>query len=109
MARERLHQGLISRGYQVAESEPDASSTVLVWNLDIDVRYGNQSLRYLVGFGAGKGHIRSTLVVEDPAQGEIYRTGADSDMSIGAFGGDMDKVFRSNIKKLVGALPAPQP
>ena len=81
----------------------------MIWNLDIDVQYGNRALRYTVGFGAGKGHVRSTLVVDDGAKQEKYRSGADSDLAIGGFGGDIGAVLRDNIHKLVGALPAPNP
>jgi uncharacterized lipoprotein YajG len=107
-AREQLREGLASRGYQVVEAGA-APAGALVWDLDADVQYGNRALRYFVGFGAGKGHVRTTLVVRDAAKQEKYRAGADSDLAMNVFGGDMGKVLRTNITKLVGALPAPTP
>lgn len=106
-ARSSLNEGLAAKGYQVVAAAPAPGSATLTWNLDIDVQYGNRALRYMVGFGAGKGHVRSTLVVEDGAKQEKYRSGADSDLAMGGFGGDIGKVLRDNIHKLVGALPAP--
>ncbi len=108
-ARSSLQEGLAARGYQVVTEAPTPSGATLIWNLDIDVQYGNRALRYTVGFGAGKGHVRSTLVVDDGAKQEKYRSGADSDLAIGGFGGDIGAVLRDNIHKLVGALPAPNP
>jgi len=107
-ARSRLQEGLTARGYQVVTEPPAPGSAALIWNLDVDVRYGNRALRYVVGFGAGKGHVHSALVVQDDAKQTKYRSGADSDLSIGVFGGDIGQVLRGNIEKLSASLPAPQ-
>lgn len=108
-ARSHLQEGLATRGYQVVTEAPTQSSATLTWNLDVDVQYGSRAKRYWVGFGAGKGHVRSTIVAADGANQEKFRSGADSDLAIGAFGGDIGRVLRSNIDKLVASLPAPQP
>lgn len=106
-ARSRLQEGLVAKGYQVVAEAPAPGSATFTWNLDIDVQYGNRAMRWVVGFGAGKGHVRSTLVVDDGAKQERYRSGADSDLAMHITGGDIGTVIRDNMSKLIDALPAP--
>jgi hypothetical protein len=107
-ARWRLLQALTTKGYHVVTEAPAQVSTTLIWNLDVDVQYGNRATRYLVGFGAGKGSVHSTLVIDDGAESERYRSGVDSDLDIGVFGGDISQVMHANLDKLLSTLPAPR-
>src|SRR5262245_12835032 len=107
-ARSRLLQALTTKGYHVVTDAPAQGSTTLIWNLDVEVQYGNRAMRYLVGFGAGKGSVHSTLVVDDDAKSERYSAGVDSDLDIGAFGGDIGQVLHANLDKLLSTLPAPR-
>jgi len=79
---------------------------VLTVSLDVDITYGNRALRYWAGFGAGKGGVDSVLTINDSQdQTEKFRAVADSDLSVGAFGGDIGKVFRKNIEGLLQQYP----
>ena len=82
-----------------------ARGATLLLDLDVDVQYGNRALRWAVGFGAGKGGVYSVLTIKDARTGEIvYKSQADSDLSVGAAGGDIGSVLESNIKKLIAEL-----
>ena len=108
-ARSRLQQALTTKGYHVVAEAPAQVGTTLTWNLDVDVQYGSRAMRYWIGFGAGKGYVHSTLVVDDSANAEKYRAGVDSDLDIGMFGGDIGQVMQENLDKLMSALPPPRP
>lgn len=107
-ARSRLLQALTTKGYHVVSEAPAQSGATLIWNLDVDVQYGSRAMRYWVGFGAGKGSVHSTLVIDDGAKSERYRSGVDSDLDMGAFGGDIGQVMHANLDELMNALPAPR-
>ncbi len=56
--------------------------------------------------GAGKGSVASVLMVTDSQTGEDkFRAAADSDMTMGAFGGDMEAVLKKNVRALVDQYP----
>lgn len=83
-----------------------APEKVLVVNLSTEVTCGNRAMRYFVGFGAGKGGVSSLLSMADSTtRAEIFSATADSDLSVGAFGGDIGKAFTSNLEKLLQQYP----
>lgn len=63
----------------------------------IDVVYGNQALRYFVGFGAGSGHVSMSLKMKDKFGAVLYATNTEADLSIGVFGGSMQQLVRKTI------------
>ena len=63
----------------------------------IDLVYGNRALRYIVGFGAGAGHMRVTIELKDKHGAVLYATNSEADLAIGVFGGDMSEVARKTI------------
>ena len=78
----------------------------LLFDLDIDIVYGNRAARYFIGFGAGKGTMRSVLTVKDKATGKIvYSATGASDLTIGAFGGSMESVIKNGIDKILEGFP----
>ena len=105
-ARSELEGYLTESHYQLVDQPPTDDERVLVVDLDINVAYGNRALRYWVGFGAGKGGVDSVLSVSDSKTGaEKFRAVAASDLSMGAFGGDMHAVLEENIRQLVDQYP----
>jgi hypothetical protein len=106
-ARSSLSKALAEKGYQVLDGAPVAATDPQTVDLDVDLQYGNRAMRYFVGFGAGKGHVRSTMNIKDMAGRVLFESAADSDLAMGGFGGDMGSVFRANIEKLLSSLPAP--
>ena len=80
----------------------------MVVSLDVDLVYGNRAARYFGGFGAGKGSVDSVLSVMDPSTKVVkFKAVSESDLSMGAFGGDMQSVLKSNIKELIKQYPKP--
>lgn len=67
----------------------------------IDVVYGNRALRYLVGFGAGAGHMAVAIEMKDKQGTVLYATDSEADLGAGAFGGDMSEVARNTIEEAV--------
>jgi hypothetical protein len=108
-ARSNLSGALVEKGYRVLDGAPAPGEDTQTVDLDVDLQYGNRAVRYLVGFGAGKGHVRSKMKIQDSAGKVLFQSGADSDLSMGGFGGDIGAVFTTNIKKLLSSLPAPTP
>jgi len=92
--------------YLLLRQPPASTDKALVLNLDIKMTYGNRALRYWVGFGSGKGGVDSVLTATDSQTGEDkFRAVADSDLSVGAFGGNMEAVLEKNIRALVDQYP----
>ena len=109
-ARSELEVYVRKSHYRLVELVNEDLWGTLVVNLDIDLAYGNRALRYWVGFGAGKGSVDSVLTVIDPmTRDEKLRVVAKSDLAIGGFGGDMEKVLKKNIKLLVEQYPPAPP
>lgn len=95
LAAEELQSMLASKGI-AGGVEGDVLVTCA-----IDITYGNKALRYFVGFGAGAGHIKVRLTLKDASGSVRYATLTESDLAIGAFGGDMKKVMREAIRAAV--------
>ncbi len=75
-------------------------------HLDIDMVYGSRAKRYWGGFGAGRGSVDSVLTVSDNQTGEQkFRAVAESDLSVGGFGGSMEAVLKENVRELVDQYP----
>ena len=105
-ARGELENYVNDSHYQLISQPPAITEKALIINLDIDLTYGNRALRYWVGFGAGKGGVDSVLMATDSETGdEKFRAVAESDLSVGAFGGDMEAILKQNIKELVDQYP----
>lgn len=78
------------------------SSSTLLINLDVDFFYGNQAARLYGGWGDGRWWVHAVLTVVDPATKAVkFRAVAESEQSIGVFGGDMDETIKSNIVKII--------
>ena len=106
-ARNELEGYVKNSHYQLIDQIPSGTQQILFFDLDINLTYGNRALRYWVGFGAGKGGVYSVLTASDSKTGEEkLRAVAESDLAMGAFGGDMQTVLKDNIKKLVDQYPA---
>jgi hypothetical protein len=67
----------------------------------IDVVYGSRAMRYLVGFGAGTGHINMTIELKGKNGAVLYSTTSDADLAMGLFGGDMSQVAQKTIEEAV--------
>jgi len=105
-SRQQLQDTLRERGYAVLDEKPADAHAILVLACDVDVQYGNRALRWAVGFGAGKGSVRSTLVASNGWNGaELFRASVASDLDMSVTGGDMSKVVRENIAKAAAQLP----
>ena len=105
-ARGELEDYVNDSHYQLINQPPAINEKALIINLDIDLTYGNRALRYWVGFGAGKGGVDSVLTAIDSETGdEKFRATAESDLSVGAFGGDMEAILKQNIMELVDQYP----
>ncbi|WP_339677923.1 hypothetical protein [uncultured Zhongshania sp.] len=101
-AMNELETNIEKSRYTLIKSIDDTSPDALSLELDIDLVYGSRAARYFGGFGAGKGSVDSVLKVVDPKTKEIkYSAVANSDLSVGAFGGDMGDVLKSNVTKLI--------
>ncbi len=87
--------------YSLIEA-PASSAASLVIESSINIIYGSRALRYWVGFGAGKGSVVINMKLKDAAASEVmFELESKSDLSVGAFGGSMDKVIKNSIKKIV--------
>lgn len=109
-ARNELESCMKTNSYTLITSEDQITADTLIVSLDVDLVYGNRAARYFGGFGAGKGSVDSTLIVSDPKTKEVkFKAVAASALSVGAFGGDMQGVLKSNIKKLIQQYPKKNP
>ncbi|RLV60537.1 hypothetical protein D5018_06205 [Parashewanella curva] len=101
-SKHQLTQTLQKNGYKISQSM-DTSNPQLLADLDINVKYGNRALRWLVGeFGAGKGRVHSILKLKDArTKTVVYHIESESDLRVGGAGGDMEKVLKNNIYKLM--------
>jgi len=95
MATEQLQTMLA--GKKIAIS-PDAPATVLC---RIQVRYGNRAMRYLVGFGAGRGNIDVSIGLQDKDGKTLFTTDSKAHLAVGLFGGDMPGVVSDAIQAAV--------
>ncbi|GAB2896395.1 hypothetical protein ACCI51_04750 [Microbulbifer echini] len=101
-SRTQLEQYVNGSKYTLINSLDEAEGNTLLVDLDVNVQYGNRALRWVVGFGAGKGGVDSVLTVKDSETGEVmYKANADSDLSMGGAGGDIGDVLEENIKELI--------
>jgi hypothetical protein len=67
----------------------------------VNVVYGNRALRYMVGFGAGAGHMSVAIELKNRQGTVLFATTSEADLAAGAFGGDMAGVARSTILEAV--------
>jgi len=105
-ARGELESYVNDSHYQMLTEPPGAAEKALIMNLDIDMVYGSRAKRYWVGFGAGRGSVDSVLTASDNQTGEQkFRAVAESDLSVGGFGGDMGEVLKKNVRELVDQYP----
>ncbi|WP_226647755.1 hypothetical protein [Microbulbifer variabilis] len=101
-SREKLEEYARESNYQIVKSSSEAEGKTLLVDLDVNVQYGNRALRWAIGFGAGKGGVESVLTVKDSETGIIkFKAHADSDLSMGGAGGDIEAVLKKNIKALI--------
>lgn len=95
MAAEELQTMMASKS--IARSN-DSEATVAC---HIDVEYGNRALRYLVGFGAGAGHMKVSIELKDKSGKVLYASNSKADLAMGMFGGDMKQVANDAITAAV--------
>ena len=87
--------------YNLIEEIKPSSNSLLV-ETRIHIVYGSRALRYWVGFGAGKGSVVINMKLKESLSNEIkFELESKSNLSVGAFGGIMDKVIKNSIKKIV--------
>lgn len=104
-ARADLEKSVKSSQYTLVDTPTGGNGKTLVVDLDVNVTYGNQALRWAVGFGAGKGKVHSELAVADAQTRQIqFKGSADSELVIGGAGGDMGSVVHENTQKLITQL-----
>jgi hypothetical protein len=105
-AESELNRIIKSKSYRVIEKSSAGTEKALAFKLDVSIVYGSRAARYFVGFGAGKGSVNSQLQVVDSTSNEVvYSASAESDLSVGGFGGSMEAVIRQNIEKLLATYP----
>ena len=105
-ARGELEGYVNDSHYQLLTEPPGAAEKALIMNLDIDMVYGSRAKRYWIGSGAGRGSVDSVLTASDNQTGEQkFRAVAESSLSVGGFGGDMEKVLIKNVRDLVDQYP----
>lgn len=108
-ARAELESYAESSKFNLVEASDSYTVNTLVIDLEISVQYGSRALRYFAGFGAGQGGVESTITIRDSNTSEVkYQSNAKSDLSVGAFGGDIGGVLKKNIKTLVDTFRASQ-
>ena len=95
LATDELQTLLASKSIMVMD---DCDLTV---GCRIDVAYGNRALRYIVGFGAGKGHMSVIVELKDKHGSVLYATNSEADLAMGAFGGDMSQVAKNTIVEAI--------
>lgn len=61
---------------------------------------GDRALRYIVGFGAGKGEMTVEVTYLDMQGTELARAEFESELSMGFFGGDFDQAISSAAKEI---------
>lgn len=93
-----------NRKYTISE-RPAQLQNSLTLDTTIDIVYGSRALRYKVGFGAGAGSCTVRLTLKDSSSGEVkYEVENKTDLSVGLWGGSMDKLIKKNIKGVVKQL-----
>ncbi|TLF51794.1 DUF4410 domain-containing protein [Halomonas urmiana] len=91
--------------YQLVDVELIEGPGALVVETHMNITYGSRARRYWVGFGAGKGSVRTVLAIRRAEDGtKLLQLASDSDLSVGAFGGSMDITIRENIDELIAEL-----
>jgi len=61
---------------------------------------GSRALRYVVGFGAGKGKMTAEVTYLDKDKNEIAKITVEGEISMGFFGGDFDQAISIAAKKV---------
>lgn len=61
---------------------------------------GSRALRYIVGFGAGKGKMTAEVTFHDKDQKEIAKITVEGEISMGFLGGDFDQAISAAAKKV---------
>lgn len=61
---------------------------------------GNRALRYLIGFGAGKGKMTAEITFLDKEQKELGKISVEGEIIMGVFGGDFDAAISAAAKKV---------
>jgi hypothetical protein len=60
----------------------------------------NRALRYLVGFGAGKGTMTAEVTFPDKSGAELGKVAVAGEIIMGFFGGDFDAAISAAAKKI---------
>lgn len=61
---------------------------------------GNRALRYLIGFGAGKGKMTTEVTFHDQAGTELGKIAVEGEIIMGILGGDFDAAISAAAKKI---------
>ena len=61
---------------------------------------GSRALRYLLGFGAGKGTMTVEVIFLDKSQKELAKINVGGEISMGVFGGDFDEAISRAAKEV---------
>lgn len=101
-SKEEIVRALTQKSKFSIVEELNSAPGLLVIESTVHIVYGSRALRYWVGFGAGKGSVVINLKLKDSISGEIkYELESKSDLSVGTFGGSMDKVIKNSITKVI--------
>jgi hypothetical protein len=61
---------------------------------------GDRALRYLIGFGAGKGKMTAEVIFLDTTQKELAKITVEGEISMGFLGGDFDMAISTAARKV---------
>jgi hypothetical protein len=99
---------LADEGIAVTTGQPSGRTAVLIARID-EHDPGDQFLRWLVGFGAGAGHLDSTWMVKDASGTEIGKARIQGTVSGGFFGGSYDSALSAVAVKVAAFLKGDHP
>jgi len=101
-AKEEFISALRNKGIY-ADSEL-LSKDYFTLETSISIKYGSRALRYWIGFGAGSGNCTTTIKLKNSSGDIKVIAEANSRLSMGKFGGSLDKVIRKNIQAAIKKL-----
>ena len=79
------------REYLITDGKYGAGDDLTLRYRFIQVDEGSRSLRWIIGFGAGKGELTVEVVYLDASGNEVSKINVGGELSVGFFGGDFDE------------------
>ena len=81
------------REYLISDGIYGAGNDLTLRYRFIQVDEGSRALRYIIGFGAGKGQLTVEVVYLDASGNEVSKINVGGEISVGFFGGDFDEAI----------------